>query len=189
MHAVVQHACPVCVCCGTCGSIARHGSSVRPTPLTRMPCVQFDIVNCYGNYASNAAQQGQTPSKQWCEVDTANWIIANTLPQNNITGTPQQPMSLDPTVTAPPPPPPPPPPFPPPPMVEPIQLVAVDDPFAPVTPAGGTGAGGLAGGAQDNQPADVSPGERGIVEEDSAHGLAAAAAASLAAAAAVALLL
>lgn len=149
--------------------------------------MQFDIANCYGNFATNAATQGQVPNKQWCEVDTADWIVTNTLPQNNITGTPQTPMSLDPTVTAPPPPPPPPPPFPPPPMVEPIQLVAVDDPFAPVNPAAPGSAGG---GLNARSSPETAPGEQGVVSEDNAaHGVAAAVSAAVGAAAMVALLI
>jgi hypothetical protein len=64
---------------------------------------------CSEHFADNAAAQGTTGNKAWCEVDTAKYIETTVLPAAGWTATPEQPYSLHPTLTMLPPPFPPPP--------------------------------------------------------------------------------
>ena len=71
---------------------------------------------CAGLFEQNAADQGGASDKAFCESDTSKYVQKRVLAkQFSWTYTPEDPASLEPTLTPPPPPPPPPPPYPPPP--------------------------------------------------------------------------
>lgn len=77
--------------------------------------MQDPNADCERLFAANEAAQNDTLNPEWCEVNTANWIVTNMLSQEGLVGTPAEPKSLQPRITPPPPPPPPRPPMPPPP--------------------------------------------------------------------------
>eukprot|EP00892_Ulva_mutabilis_P005862 jgi/Ulvmu1/3648/UM017_0062.1 len=86
-----------------------------PTLRGMLAVLKDPNMDCERLFAANEAAQNDTLNPEWCESNTADWVVSNMLPQVGLVGTPQAPKSLVPVISPPPPPPPPRPPMPPPP--------------------------------------------------------------------------
>lgn len=105
-----------------------HGAPMTAPGVAR-GCLQDNTTDCARLFAANGDRQNTTLNREWCEENTAGWVVANMLPQVGLVGTPEDPKTLQPRVTPPPPPSPPPPspPPPPPPARAPDVLVGMID--------------------------------------------------------------